>query len=151
MDKFAISVYKQYGYSDQHNISDFDCMVEIIKEKYPDYVADMNRVMEENYFYPFNMMYMKKELFDSYCSWLFDILFELEKRIPYKTYDAQKKRVFGYLSERLFLVWIRKNKFKVNEISVLNTECKDGIFTKIFRRLNTYSTVYLGLDFRKNK
>ena len=151
LDKFAISVYKQYGYSEQHNISDFDCMAQIIKEKYSDYYAEFERMTNEPYFYPFNMMYMKKELFDLYCSWLFGILFELEKKIPYKDYVGQKKRVFGYLSERLLLVWVRKNNLKVKELDVLNTESNVKIIDKIFTRINTYSTVYLGIDLRKQK
>lgn len=149
--KFATSVYRQYGYSDQHNLEDFDCMVNVIKEKCPEYVADLEKVMKENYFYPFNMMYLKKELYDEYCEWLFGILFELEKRIPYTTYKGQKKRVFGFLSERLLLVWIKRNKCKTREIKVLNTEIREGISEKIFRRMNTYSTLYLGIDFRKRK
>ena len=65
---------------------------------------------------------MKKVLFDQYCSWLFPIEFELEKRIEVSNYDSYNARVFGFLSERLFNVWLEKQKLKVVEVKVLNLE-----------------------------
>ena len=47
------------------------------------------------------MMIMKKKYFDEYCEWLFDILFELEKRLDISGYSDYDARVFGFVSERL--------------------------------------------------
>lgn len=95
----------------------------ILEEKYPEYLKSFDQVMNQKKFYLFNMFVMKKELFDSYASWLFDILFELEKRIDISSYDNYQKRVYGFLSERLFNVWLRKNgNLRVKQVPVIFLE-----------------------------
>ena len=69
-----------------------------------------------------NMFVMKKQLFDEYCSWLFSILFELEKRIDISGYNQYEARVYGFISERLFNVWFKKQKLKVKEMPVVFLE-----------------------------
>ncbi len=68
------------------------------------------------------MFVMDKENFNKYCEWIFSILFELEKRIDILNYDNYQKRIFGFLSERLFNVWIVKNQKTVYEMDVINIE-----------------------------
>ena len=81
------------------------------------------------------MFIMKKELLDSYCQWLFDILFELEKRLDISDYSANDKRVFGFVSERLMDVWIGTNQVEYQEMPVIfmekqNWVVKGGNFLK---------------------
>ena len=52
----------------------------IIKEKYPEYLNEFNKLHKRTSAHMFNMFIMKKEILNEYCKWLFDILFELEKR-----------------------------------------------------------------------
>ena len=54
----------------------------------------------------------KKEVMDNYCKWLFSILFEAEKFIDTSTYNNYNRRVFGFLAERLFTVWVDHNQEK---------------------------------------
>ncbi len=114
------TVEQQYG--SIHNAGDMLVCKEIIKEKYPQYIESFNRVMSQHYFFPYNMFIAKKEIIDKYCEWLFDILFELERKICIKEYDKYNQRVFGFMSERLFNVWLDKNKLRIKEIQVNNTE-----------------------------
>ena len=84
----------------------------IIDEKYPDYSADFSSVVKQTWGYMFNMMIMDKKLIDSYCSWLFDILFELEKRVEAGkvpdsiNLDPFQARFYGRISEIIFNVWL---------------------------------------------
>ena len=76
---------------------------------------------------------MKKEIFDDYCKWLFDILLELENRVDITNYSDYDKRIYGFLSERLFRVWLEKNNnIKIKEMPVYNTEQK--VFPQRFVR-----------------
>ena len=77
---------------------------------------------------------MKKALFDEYCSWLFSILFELEKRIDITNYNQYEARVLGFISERLFNVWLEKQRLNVNEVPVMNLE-KVNWVNKIYKFL----------------
>ena len=73
----------------------------------------------------FNMMIMSKEKFNEYCQWLFDILFEIEKRIDITQYDAYQARLFGRISELLLDVWIEKNSYRYKEVGLLYMEKMD--------------------------
>lgn len=59
------------------------------------------------------MFVMRKTDFDAYCKWLFDILFEAERRIDISDYTPAEKRIFGYMSEILLNVWVEQNKKRV--------------------------------------
>ena len=54
----------------------------------------------------FNMMIMDKTYLNNYCSWLFDILFELKKRINIPNLSTFQKRFYGRISEIIFNVWL---------------------------------------------
>ena len=47
----------------------------IIKEKYPEYLNEFNKLHKRTSAHMFNMFIMKKEILNEYCKWLFDILF----------------------------------------------------------------------------
>lgn len=98
-----------------HNISNILECGTIIKEKYPaDYHAFL-WCMNCNFMSVGNMIIAKKKILDAYCSWLFDILFEFEKRMNIKDYDEYQKRMMGFLSERLLRVWMINHNYKVYE------------------------------------
>ena len=57
-----------------------------------------------------------------YCGWLFDVLFELERRLDISEYDPVSRRVFGYVGERLLDVWVETNHIAYTELPVVNME-----------------------------
>jgi hypothetical protein len=65
---------------------------------------------------------MKKELINSYCSFIFDILFELEKQTNLSQYNKYQERLYGYISELLLDVWLEKNKLSYKEVPFINME-----------------------------
>lgn len=108
-----------YGFSANHNRAVLDCTGEVIRDLYPEYYDAFIRMVHENETYFGNMFVTSKPLFDAYCSWLFTIFAEVEKRIDLDTdEDAYHKRVLGFISEFLLLVWVRVNDLKVYECKV---------------------------------
>lgn len=103
-----ISIYEHY--KENHHIKDLEMVRNIVAEKYPEYNDAFSQVMKQTSMFMFNMFIAKKHIIDEYSSWLFAILFELEKRIDISSYDDYQKRVYGFLAERLFNVWICKHE-----------------------------------------
>ena len=122
------SNYSQYVHA--HHAEDLDTARVIIGEKYPEYLGAFDHVMKKTDGHRFNMFIMKKSLADAYCDWLFDILFELEKRLDISSYSANDQRVFGFVSERLLDVWLEENKVKYRDIPYIFLD-KENWITKI--------------------
>ena len=116
------NIRQQYVSSGYLHEKDLDIMMDVLKEKYPDFYPYAVSYMDGHKSYLNNMFIMKKEVFTKYCAWLFDILFELEKRIDISNYDNYQKRVFGFISERLLNVWVFKNSLSVCYSPVYNIE-----------------------------
>lgn len=102
-----------------HNEDDLNKTEYIVKQLYPSYINSFYKIMNNNKLYTFNMFVMSKENLDKYCEWLFPILFELEKKVDISKYDEYQKRVFGFLSERLFNVWLDMQELKIKEMPVI--------------------------------
>jgi len=115
--KFKYSVFEQY--SRRHNKNDILITKQIIKEQHPEYVSAFEETFNGSEMYPFNMFIMPWNLFVNYMEWLFDILFELEKRSEINMGDKYQKRVCAFMAERLQTVWINKNKLKIKELPIL--------------------------------
>ena len=94
----------------------------IIKKKYPEYIKEFDRLHERKTAHMFNMFIMKKDVLDKYCTWLFDILFELEKKFKNKKYDAFHSRFYGRISELLLDVYINTNNLEYKEIYFMDME-----------------------------
>lgn len=102
------SVYEDY--IETHYEKDWLLTREIILQKHPEYYHSFNQVADSDSFIPCNAFIGHRQVICKYCEWLFDILFELEHQINLEEYDDYNKRVFGFLSERLFTVWIQHNQ-----------------------------------------
>ena len=114
------TVRSQYAHA--HHESDLDTVEQIIREKYPDYMEQWGDVMDSTRLHILNMFVMRRKKFDEYCAWLFDILFTLEARIDIESYDGYNSRLFGFLSERLFNVWLAHQRLRLHETPVVMLE-----------------------------
>ena len=94
----------------------------IIEEKYPQYIEEFDKLHKRTSAHMFNMFIMKKEILDAYCTWLFDILFELEKRCNPAQYEAFHARYLGRISELLLDVWINQNEKNYEEVKVMDMQ-----------------------------
>ena len=100
---------------------DLDTVREVINKKYHDYINSYDDFCHSSEGHYMNMMICKKKLFDEYCEWLFDILFEVEKMVDISSYTKEEARIFGYISELLLNVYINKNNLRKKEIDFVNT------------------------------
>lgn len=121
------TLYSHYAHT--HYAEQLDITREIIAEQYPEYLKSFDIIMKRRSAYMFNMMIMSRDLVNKYCMWLFDILFELERRIDMPDLSAFQGRFYGRVSEVIFNVWldyqvqsgeIRRNEIK--EIHCIHTE-----------------------------
>lgn len=115
--------YRDY-YGNAHNGRDLELEGEVIRELYPEDYPVFEQVMNGKKHYFGNLMVTSRRLFDDYCQWLFTIFSELENRIDVSAYDDYHKRVFGFLSEQLLLVWVTARELKVYESRFSITEEK---------------------------
>ena len=99
-----------------------DITGEIIREKYPAYADAIEGLKKRTSAHMFNMMILRKDHLDAYCTWLFDILFELEKRVDATAYDAFHGRFFGRVSELLLDVWLSQQGLDMVEVPVIGME-----------------------------
>ena len=101
----------------------------IISTMYPEYLKYFDRLKKRTSAHMFNMFIMKKEIFNDYCTFLFNILFELEKRIDNTKYDNFHARFYGRISELLLDVYLEKNNIKYKEVNFIYME-KINYFSK---------------------
>ena len=103
-------------------IEPLDVTGEIIKEFYPEYYQNFLKLYKRTSAHMFNMFIMKREYFDKYCEWLFDILGKLEIRMQGKDYDSFHARFYGRVSELLLDIWLETNNLKYKEVPVMSME-----------------------------
>ena len=117
------TLYSHYAHT--FDARHLDVAREIIAEKYPAYLDDVDAVYRQRYGYMFNMFLLRKADLDAYCCWLFDVLQELERRIPTDGMTAFEARFYGRVSEILFNVWLRQRVaegVRVGEVPVISME-----------------------------
>lgn len=117
-------------YEHTHQIKDLKETRRVIESFYPSYLNSFDKVMQRTSAHMFNMFIMRYDLFDAYCTWLFDVLKHLEDRIDISNYSPSEARVFGYISELLLDVWLDKNPINYTEMPVMFME-KQNWFKKI--------------------
>lgn len=111
------SLWSHYAHT--HDISHLEKTKDIIAKIYPEYIPAFEKVMKRTWGHMFNMFIMKKTLADEYCTWLFNILFQLEKEIDLSQLPAFDARLFGRVSELLLDVWIEKKHYPYKEIKMI--------------------------------
>lgn len=123
------NIRQQYASSGYLHEKDLDIMMDVLKEKYPEFYPYAISFMSGHKSYLNNMFIMKKDIFNKYCEWLFDILFECDKRINYTDYSVEAIRTPGHLAERLLNIYIAylkdNNDYKIKELPtvvLLDTE-----------------------------
>ena len=104
----AKDLYGHWQAGPDHVPGDYDKVLKILLEMHPEYARYVKQVNSSTHGYFTNMFVMSRKLFDEYCGWLFPILVRLESSLDTSQYSRQQKRVYGFLSEWLFNIFMAK-------------------------------------------
>lgn len=131
-------------YQNAHYPKDLKIAEEELLRLSPEYHEAFREVMTGTKLHLYNMFVMSPKHFDAYCGWIFPLLFAVEKRVDISGYDAYQRRIFGFLAERLFNVWVlhqsRHGGVRVREHPVVNIEGENlllkalGLLGRKFRK-----------------
>lgn len=105
-------------YYHAHHREGLDALEAVLEEKYPEYINSYNKIMQRTWAHLFNMFIMRKDYFERYMTFLFDVLFEVEKRVDITGYSVYEARIFGFLAERLLDVWLDAEGIEYKEQNV---------------------------------
>lgn len=114
------TLYSHYNHTCY--VEPLDITGDILREKYPAYVSAFENLKKRTGAHMFNMFILRRDHLDAYCTWLFDILFELERRVDASQYDSFHARFFGRVSELLLDVWLEQNPLCCTEVPVISME-----------------------------
>ena len=130
---WRVSNTQQYG--DYHIAKDWEMLRQIIKERSPQYIPAFEKTMDySNKSVGYNMFITNWKHFDVYSDWLFDILFEVERRVP-PVDDPVQSRIYGYMSERLINVFCERHHLRIRHMPLIMPldDYYEGLNISIFR------------------
>jgi len=100
--------------------SDLDALRDVISQKYSDYAESFEKVMRRTWAHMFNMYIMRKDRFNEFAEWAFDVLFSVDKIISIDGRSPIEARM--YISEFLIDTWIETKKYPYKEIPIIFME-----------------------------
>lgn len=134
-DYYFSTVKKHYINSISSNkrvhANDMQMLEKAIENIAPEYLSTYRELINSSSMHMLHVCVMKKEKYDEYCSFMFEVMFETEKLLKDR---KNKNRYIGALSEFLMDVWIKKNGYDYYELGLVELEYK-GFFEKAWRVL----------------
>ena len=124
-EDMGLTVREHYNTSRYHYPEDLSLFLEALEEKAPELKGAAERYLSQGRQYFCNMFIMSKTCFDEYCSMLFPILEEFDKRKLLHG-DFQSDRTDGYLGEiftGIFICYKREDGTAIKELPRLDTGC----------------------------
>ena len=89
---------------------------------HPEYLKAFNAHMHQRSAHIWNMMVMRRDVLDAYCSWLFPVLELVDVGIDYTGMSPFEQRAVGRLAERLLDPWLAYNDIDYVEAPVRSLE-----------------------------
>ena len=100
--------------------SEWDAVLHALEELQPDYSRAFKDILNQEYFYNYNVILAKKDVIDDYCSWLFPLLFRIEENNdPNK--EKEPNRYMGYVGETLETLYFMYNK---DNLKIAHVGCR---------------------------
>ncbi len=113
----GIAYTVEQAYELAHIKADWDVTMKVIREKYPEYGESIELLSCQTKMVFNNIMIAPWRIWDNYSTFLFEILFEVEKQIELPKQGYQT-RVMGFLAERLLNLFIIHNKLKAAHLTM---------------------------------
>ena len=101
---------------------DLQTFRQVISDLAPEYLTAFDTVMHRTRCHLFNMFIMRWKEFDAYCTWMFPILFEIDKRIDVSGYTPMEARAVAYMAEFMLDIWNEKRQLPYIELPVIFME-----------------------------
>lgn len=118
----------------------YEKMEQAIVELHPEYIEEMKELQNSTSHYLCNMFVMRKDLFNEYCKFTFDVLFKVYEEFKNTQTDVMETRAIGYLAEYLTSIYIshykHNNPNKVKELNL--TYIEDPENTPIIKKIMNF-------------
>lgn len=101
-----------------HIKQDWKIMCDTLKQMYPEYYTSAKKVFSKKKLIPANMFIANRDIMNRYCNWLFPLLFSIEPKLDLSNRSNYQSRVIGFMSERLFTLWVIHNKLRIKHIPI---------------------------------
>jgi hypothetical protein len=112
-------------YAHNHKIEDWNLFEATFKEKFPEYYESFVAVGNQTEMLFYNMMIAHKDVWEAYCKWAFEIMFEVfNVKKDYE--EGYQNKVFGFFGERLLQVYLyhHKEKYTIKYFAVARLDFK---------------------------
>ena len=106
-EELFVTVREHYANAQFHHGEDLSRMERIIEELYPEDATAADAYFSGTAQVFGNIFIMRRDIFKSYCMWLFPLLEEFDRRTDTSGWSPQEARVDGYLAERLLGVFVQ--------------------------------------------
>ena len=100
--------------------SEWRAVLQTLKDMQPEYASAFEGILKQEYFYNYNIIIAKSKVLDDYCSWLFPLLFGIEKLNDPEGIKPPN-RYMGYVAEVLETLFFMYNKDKYR---ITHTGCR---------------------------
>lgn len=99
-----------------------ECLRVALELLYPEYVDVFNKHMSSSKIHLYNMLIMRRDIYDAYIPWMFEVLRAAEAGIEFDGLTPFEARVMGRISERLLDTWLEVNGVQYTECPVVSME-----------------------------
>ena len=99
---------------------DWNALLAALEELSPEYAEIFPDILNQRYFYNYNVILARKNVLRDYCAWLFPILERTEELSVPKGCD-RGDRYIGYMAETLETLYFMRNAARLN---LVHTECR---------------------------
>lgn len=154
---FIVNTCLYLNYCYYHISDDLRVLEDVLRKRNDIYYKSFLKLMWcNNRFFPCNMFLMPFVEYDKYCTWLFDVLSEVESRLDISKYTSDQSRVFAYMAERLLTVYLYANHIKTKGVHFVwfnnsSFPKRSWFRVKLSNFVSTLSLLPMCLEYRRKK